>query len=386
MSIESLDALTFNAPPVFVTASGSLGSVFNTLAASLSSSAATDAEGNTITYSIVSGSLPGSGLTLSSSTGLITGTLSGSPSLGNYPFVVRAATTEGTVERQFSIQVVSSPFISATGGTVTTTGNYKIHTFTGPGSFVVSSAGTPAGSDTVDYLVVAGGGAGGQNNGGAGGAGGFREAKSPLNASPHTASPLATPTGITLTAQTYPITVGGGGAAQSGDGGPSVFSTITSTGGGGGGRDLTSGNTGGSGGGAGHDNNATFPGAAGNTPPVSPPQGNPGGGITGGASWGGGGGGGALTAGGLGNPSPAGPGGEGATTSISNSPTTYAGGGGGSTEGGTAGSGGPGGGGAGSSGTATPGSTNLGGGGGGSNGGNGGDGGSGIVIIRYKFQ
>src|SRR5210317_776476 len=32
-------------------------------------------------------------------------------------------------------------FITATGGTITTCGNFKIHTFTGPGTFCVSSAG-----------------------------------------------------------------------------------------------------------------------------------------------------------------------------------------------------------------------------------------------------
>ena len=52
-------------------------------------------------------------------------------------------------------------FISATGGTVTTDGDFKIHTFTGDGSFVVATAGNPVGSNTVDYLVVAGGGSSG---------------------------------------------------------------------------------------------------------------------------------------------------------------------------------------------------------------------------------
>src|SRR5210317_1390053 len=52
-------------------------------------------------------------------------------------------------------------FIVATGGTVTCCGDYKIHTFTGPGTFTVCSVGNPAGSDTVDYLVVAGGGGSG---------------------------------------------------------------------------------------------------------------------------------------------------------------------------------------------------------------------------------
>src|SRR6056300_163399 len=65
-------------------------------------------------------------------------------------------------------------FVTATGGTVTTSGDFKIHTFTGDGCFVVSCAGNSFGSDTVDYLVVAGGGGAGGDGGGGGGAGGFR--------------------------------------------------------------------------------------------------------------------------------------------------------------------------------------------------------------------
>src|SRR5210317_2466978 len=57
------------------------------------------------------------------------------------------------------------PFTSATGGTVTESGDFKIHTFTGDGCFVVSRVGNPQGSDSVDYLVVAGGGSGGSANG-----------------------------------------------------------------------------------------------------------------------------------------------------------------------------------------------------------------------------
>jgi hypothetical protein len=99
-------------------------------------------------------------------------------------------------------------FITATGGTITTSGDYKIHTFTGDGCFVVSAgAGSPFA--TVDYLVVAGGGSGG-GLGGGGGAGGYRESTG--NSGCYTASPLATPTGIMLQLATYPITVGGGGA------------------------------------------------------------------------------------------------------------------------------------------------------------------------------
>src|SRR6056300_1023574 len=70
-------------------------------------------------------------------------------------------------------------FISATGGTVTTSGDFKIHTFTGDGCFVVATAGsgTPAEPSVVDYLVVAGGAGGGTSpspspGGGHGGGGG----------------------------------------------------------------------------------------------------------------------------------------------------------------------------------------------------------------------
>ena len=52
-------------------------------------------------------------------------------------------------------------FVTATGGTITTCGNFKIHSFTGPGTFCVSCAGNAGGSNTVDYLVVGGGGGGG---------------------------------------------------------------------------------------------------------------------------------------------------------------------------------------------------------------------------------
>ena len=35
--------------------------------------------------------------------------------------------------------VRGNSFVTATGGTITTCGNYKIHTFTGPGTFTVSN-------------------------------------------------------------------------------------------------------------------------------------------------------------------------------------------------------------------------------------------------------
>ena len=294
-------------------------------------------------------------------------------------------------------------FVTATGGTVSCCGDYKIHTFTSPGTFTVSCAGNPLGSTTVDYLVIAGGGGG---SGGGGGAGGYRESKA--TGAPWTASPLATCSSLPVSAQGYSITVGGGGGGgyaggtAGSAGSNSIFSSITSAGGGQGAQWGNNcfpqpKNNGGSGGGGGQRSPVGGGNGNGNTPPVSPPQGNNGGPspANGGTDGSAGGGGGAGATGNAGVDGTSGSGGNGTTSSISVSPVTRAGGGGGGGRipGSSAGSGGPGGGGAGTAsgpGTATSGTTNTGSGGGGggfqTDYGTGGNGGSGIVIIRYKFQ
>jgi len=286
-------------------------------------------------------------------------------------------------------------FVAATGGTVTCCGNYKIHTFTGPGTFCVSSAGNASGSNTVDYLVVAGGGGAGGGQSGGGGGGGYRESAG----CGYTSSPLGCGvSALPVAAQGYPITVGSGGDGKPSSscsnikgctGSNSVFSNITSTGGGGGGANSGGaiGRPGGSGGG-GSDGGA---GGSGNTPPVSPAQGTDGGNS--GQPSNGGGGGGASAAGSAAPTINVGAnGGNGATTSINGSPVTRAGGGGGGGRPGGAGTpqGGSGGGGNGNNGgSGSNGTTNSGGGGGGvtlTGGYTSGNGGSGIVIIRYKYQ
>jgi len=301
-------------------------------------------------------------------------------------------------------------YIVATGGTVTCCGDYKIHTFTGPGTFCVSCAGNPAGSDTIDYLVIAGGGgSNGQYAGGAGG-GGFRESKTPT--APWTASPIATCASVPVSVTAYPIAVGSGGTNPGGastagtPGSTSSALGITSTGGGGGGAGTSpapiscgAGKPGGSGGGAGGYGPGTRAGGTGNTPPVSPPQGQSGGlACAPGAGYSSAGGGGA---GAVGSPHIApgaidqlgGAGGNGAQTSISGTATYYAGGGGGGTFGSPAPTGAAGGLGGGATGLysnqpgAAAGTVNTGGGGGGGGvNGSANTGGSGIVIIRYKYQ
>ena len=324
-----------------------------------------------------------------------------------------------------------STSLLASGGTITTSGDYKIHTFTGPGSFCVSQVSGTAADNVVSYLVVAAGGGGGYTpgswGGGGGGAGGFREFRG-TNSGCYAVSPLNGATPITVTVQGYPIVVGGGGTAGAsgsgpsgpgspgamgcgGQGNPSVFSTVTSAGGGyGGGGQPTSptrtnpGGPGGSGGGTaspytGGGSAPTSPGGTGNTPPVSPPQGQPGGSAIGHgnntspqyqrASSGGGGAGAAAsnqTSGG------AGAGAAGVSTSITGASVSYAGGGGGgaappcSSNGAAGGTGGGGAGGRPSAAVAGTANTGGGGGGGGESAANGATGGSGVVIIRYKFR
>ena len=300
-------------------------------------------------------------------------------------------------------------FVTATGGTVTTCGDYKIHTFTSPGTLCVTCGGNALGSSTVDYMVVAGGGAGSRTGGG-GGAGGFRLSQSTYSC----ASPIATPTALPVSAQGYPITVGAGGAATNADqvvnnpGSNSVFSTITSAGGGGGHAYASTspgiGASGGSGGGGGTGDGTVggpLAGGSGNTPPVSPPQGNNAG--NGSPTRGGGGGGGAgATGSSSGGPNCGGSGGIGTfipspalgpqAPSIGEPGPAgrYLAGGGGGTQPSGIVLGGLGGGGDGGPNAGTPtkaGVANTGGGGGGTNdSGIGTGGGSGIVIIRYKFQ
>ena len=261
----------------------------------------------------------------------------------------------------------------ATGGTITTDGDYKVHSFTSNGTFEVTSITntdptlTGAATAEIEYLIIAGGGAGAAdgsttNGNGGGGAGGY------------------IPGSALLTAQTYAVVVGAGGvgalSANAVTGGDSSFNSITADGGGGGGYYV---NTPGEGGGSGDGGGATS-GAGGGVTTAG--FGNSG---EAGYSGGGGGGGGAGEDGGT---DATGQGGDGLASSITGSSVTRAGGGGGSIPSGTAKVGGDGGGGAGGSGGAgTDGSANTGSGGGaGVSGGESGSGGSGIVIIRYKFQ
>jgi len=257
-------------------------------------------------------------------------------------------------------------FPAATGGDITTDGDYKIHTFITSGTFTVSSGGD------IEYLLIAGGASGGaansaaQDGSGGGGAGGYKTA-----------------TGHAVTIQAYTITIGAGGAGVTtssvgNDGDDSVFDSITAIGGGGGAYwGQTTASNGGSGGGA-----ALTVG--------TPGTGTVGQGFDGGSGedTSAGGGGGAFEVGEDAITSTGGAGGAGKSSSITGSAVTRAGGGGGGTYNQTSGAGGAGGGTAGANTITSSNSSscaaNTGGGSGG--GFNSGSGGSGVAIFRYQFQ
>jgi hypothetical protein len=411
-------AIDVNVAPAFVnSADANLATVFNggTLSGSTANASATDADGDTITYSIVSGSLPGSGLSISSSTGYIEGTLSGSPSSGEYLFTVRAATTNGNTDRQFKLTVGAFP----TGGTLVSAGGNRYHIYTSSSTFVVNSSFTP----NIEVFLVGAGGGGGSWVPAGGGAGGSVSISSPAS--------------ISTSAQTYTVTVGAGGAGTINPGSYSWNSApvtggdtslreaggtyvLTAIGGGRGGSysgesDSAFGNgqNGGCGGGRGNSgmsNGSGIQTSASTSPlgtPVSANSRTYGAGADGGSSssnegygqYGGGGLSGSLRGNGDGqngaNYSWINPAGDyGTNTSNSLGAGNYFGGGGGAGNhsGGPIGSGGYGGGATGRSNSATKADSGLantggGGGGGGRPGGDyseGGNGGSGICVIRYS--
>ena len=119
---------------------------------------------------------------------------------------------------------------TATGGTITTSGSYRIHSFTTVGSDTF----TPSFSGSVEVLIVGGGGGGGPNLGGGGGGGAVIWIPA-TNVSANT---------------NYSIDVGNGGASGTNGQNSSAFGALAAGGGTSGSWPSGSGTAGGSGGGA----------------------------------------------------------------------------------------------------------------------------------------
>ena len=400
-----VNALDAGSTPAFGVASGSLGTILEgTAASAFTQITATDADGQSVSITLKSGSSLPSGVSMSTS-GVFSGTTPVTGSSVTTTFTVQATDGVNTAEREYSF--VSRPYLYAQ--------------LSGSGTWSV-----PAGINTAEILIVGGGASGGRSPNvatGGGGAGGV------VHRSSYTFTSTDKSSGIA-----YSVGAGGDGIGISpyaydggyNNGADTTFAisggTITAKGGGGAGgyggnsphytgfsQSYYAASQGGSGGGGSWNN---LNGAASNQGTFSgwTSYGNSGGNHTngtGGGDYNGGGGGGAGGAGGIGYSNTSGQtdrGGAGGAGQLFSNFTSYGasgyfgGGGGGGSQSGTSstrGAGGSGGGGAGgynassqhSGGNATD--TTGGGGGGTSNAGyatynyKGGDGGNGTILIRY---
>ena len=215
--------------PTFGVASGSLGSLYdsNRAGSNLTTITTSDPDGDAITLSVQSGSIPG-GLTLNNN-GTFSGTANAVGSDTTFNFTIRATANSKTTDRAYSC-IVKGPTIQA---------------FTSNGTWNV-----PSGITSVQVLVVAGGGAGGTTNapggggpyrGGGGGAGGL----------------IFIPSWDVTGASSYSIVVGNGGTVAYNSSTNGQNSTVS-----GGSKTLTA-NGGGAGGFADNTNNHQSGGSGG---------------------------------------------------------------------------------------------------------------------------
>ena len=207
----SVPGIQYSGVPTWNTSVGSLGEPATSTSFSTTIAATGDAP---ISYSVVSGALP-AGITLNTSTGVISGTTPSVVSSTLYNFTVRATDAQNQdTDRAFSLNVSVGP--------------------QGQALFTIVDNQTwicPAGVTKVCVVMVGGGGAGGNGGSGQSGAGG--------------GGGLLWANDIQVTpGQSYGVKVGGGGYYAGGDGDSSAFAmTFAALGGKGG--------NGGNGGGAG---------------------------------------------------------------------------------------------------------------------------------------
>ena len=153
LSGELANAFNIDAAPAFGVAAGTLGTlVSGGSASSLTTVTATDDEGDSITFSVTSGSVPG-GITFNSN-GTFSGNANQVSSSTTSTFVVTASDGTNTSTRQYTI-TVNPAFVQLSGS----------------GTFSV-----PSGVNTAEILIVGGGGSGSRSSnvpGGGGGAGGI---------------------------------------------------------------------------------------------------------------------------------------------------------------------------------------------------------------------
>ena len=244
LSAQLDDQINVDNAPAWVTSSGSLGTFNNAESVNVSVSA-TDPDGDTIAYSILSGSLP-TGLSLNSGTGAITGTIGNVSSSTTYSFTIRATANSKTADRAFTM-VNDGP---------------NIQTFSYTGSAQTWTK--PAGVTSITAYIWGGGGGGGapgwgnltvQWHGGpdgeSGGSGGYAEAV--IDVSSYTSLVIAVAGGGEGGSNGTSTYEGGAGGGMSGifdsNGTGNQSYAIVIAGGGGGGSSLSYVGSGGGGGG-----------------------------------------------------------------------------------------------------------------------------------------
>jgi hypothetical protein len=139
------DSLFVNNQVAWTTSAGSLGTFADQVAISVSAVAADD---STITYAVASGSTLPSGLTLNSSTGLLSGTLADVNSNTTYTFTLTASDgSNPAVARQFSILINAAPVWVTSAGSL---GSFLNNTT------IATSALSVTDSDTFTYALASG--------------------------------------------------------------------------------------------------------------------------------------------------------------------------------------------------------------------------------------
>lgn len=263
-----ITGIQYSGTPAWTTSAGSLGAYNQGTAFTSTLAAISD---STVTYSVASGSLP-SGITLNSTSGVLSGTMPSVSSSTTYTFTIRATDGETQdTDRIFSVNVSPAP---------------------PTGQVAYTSAGTyswtaPNGVTSVSVVAVGGGAPGAGYSGGVGGSLGWKNAITVVPGQSYTVvTGGAAGTSYFINATTVKGGGGGTGAGYIGDGGGNGGAGGNHGGGGAGGY---SGDGGGAGTGYNSGQDTIFPGTAG-----SGGAAGGGGGLYSGGSgyrWGGGGGG-----------------------------------------------------------------------------------------------
>jgi hypothetical protein len=166
-TVTKLNCIDTGGSPGWVTTAGQIGgTIYRNGSVSVTVSATDPDSGASVTYSVLSGALP-SGLSLNSSTGVISGTAPDVGSDTTYNFTLRATDNAGnTSDRAFSMVILQGAPSAPTIGTATRSASQSVQvTFTAPANVggssitsytVTSSPGSFTGTGATSPITVTG--------------------------------------------------------------------------------------------------------------------------------------------------------------------------------------------------------------------------------------